>query len=115
MKLGGFFLGLQDLPCIVDGDLQIDHETPPTLVNIIETGASLRGRKVVSVLNIGAKLLSAGDVALICGLHVILTSTYESGIIHFSLKRRLVFPLQEDHQKCNQYYCITLFQGKTNI
>ncbi|KAG0724748.1 LINE-1 retrotransposable element ORF2 protein [Chionoecetes opilio] len=95
----------------VDADPPID-ETAPSLDEVREAVAKLRGGKAAGVCNISAELLKAGGEAMIRGLHAVLTAVWQSGTIPPDWKRGLVVPIWKgkgDRQDCNNYRSITLF------
>ncbi|KAG0728585.1 hypothetical protein GWK47_032183 [Chionoecetes opilio] len=78
----------------VDADPPID-ETAPSLDEVRKAVAKLRGRKAAGVCYISAKLLKAGDEAMICGLHAVLTAVdirasgpAESNVDGVAIKKR---------------------------
>ncbi|KAG0723026.1 LINE-1 retrotransposable element ORF2 protein [Chionoecetes opilio] len=94
----------------VDADPPID-ETAPSLDEVREAVAKLRGGKAAGVCNISAELLKAGGEAMIRGLHAALTAVWQSGTIPPDWKRGLVVPIWKgkgDRQDCNNYRGITL-------
>ncbi|KAG0716601.1 LINE-1 reverse transcriptase [Chionoecetes opilio] len=94
----------------VDADPPID-ETAPSLDEVREAVAKLKGGKAADVCNISAELLKAGGEAMIRGLHAVLTAVWQSGTIPPDWKRRLVVPIWKgkgDSQDCNNYRGITL-------
>ncbi|KAG0693436.1 Transposon TX1 uncharacterized protein [Chionoecetes opilio] len=94
----------------VDADPPID-ETAPSLDEVREAVAKLRGGKAAGVCNISAELLKAGGEAMIHGLHAVLTAVWQSGTIPPDWKRGLVVPIWKgkgDRQDCNNYRGITL-------
>ncbi|KAG0730184.1 LINE-1 retrotransposable element ORF2 protein [Chionoecetes opilio] len=94
----------------VDADPPID-ETAPSLDEVREAVAKLRGGKAAGVCNISAELLKAGGEAMIRGLHAVLTAVWQSGTIPPDWKRGLVVPIWKgkgDRQDCNNYRGITL-------
>ncbi|KAG0728096.1 putative protein in type-1 retrotransposable element R1DM [Chionoecetes opilio] len=94
----------------VDADPPID-ETAPSLDEVREAVAKLRGGKASGVCNISAELLKAGGEAIIRGLHAVLTAVWQSGTIPPDWKRGLVVPIWKgkgDRQDCNNYRGITL-------
>ena len=68
--------GLQTL----DADPPID-ETAPSIGDVKEAVAKLRGGKAAGICNISAELLKAGGEAMIRGLHAVLTAVWHSGTI----------------------------------
>ncbi|KAG0715480.1 Craniofacial development protein 2 [Chionoecetes opilio] len=94
----------------VDADPPID-ETAPSLDEVREAVAKLRGGKAAGVCNISAELLKAGGEAMIRGLHSVLTAVWQSGTIPPDWKRGLVVPIWKgkgDRQDCNNYRGTTL-------
>ncbi|KAG0713027.1 Transposon TX1 uncharacterized protein [Chionoecetes opilio] len=94
----------------VDADPPID-ETAPSLDEVREAVAKLKGGKAAGVCNISAELLKAGGEAMIRGLHAVLTAVWQSGTIPPDWKRGLVVPIWKgkgDRQDCNNYRGITL-------
>ncbi|KAG0720355.1 Protein lin-10 [Chionoecetes opilio] len=94
----------------VDADPPID-ETAPSLDEVREAVAKLRGGKAAGVCNISAELLKAGGEAMIRGLHAVLTAVWQSSTIPPDWKRGLVVPIWKgkgDRQDCNNYHGITL-------
>ncbi|KAG0711895.1 LINE-1 retrotransposable element ORF2 protein [Chionoecetes opilio] len=94
----------------VDADPPID-KTAPSLDEVREAVAKLRGGKAAGVCNISAELLKAGGEAMIRGLHAVLTAVWQSGTIPHDWKRGLVVPIWQgkgDRQDCNNYRGITL-------
>ena len=94
----------------LETDPPID-ETPPSLDEVREAVARLRGGKAPGVCNISAELLKAGGEAMIHGLHAVLTAVWQSGTIPPDWKRGLVVPIWKgkgDRQDCNNYRGITL-------
>ncbi|KAG0723422.1 Transposon TX1 uncharacterized protein [Chionoecetes opilio] len=94
----------------VDADPPID-ESAPSLDEVREAVAKLRGGKAAGVCNISAELLKAGGEAMIHGLHAVLTAVWQSGTIPPDWKRGLVVPIWKgkgDRQDCNNYRGITL-------
>ena len=94
----------------LEADPPID-ETPPSLDEVREAVARLRGGKAPGVCNISAELLKAGGEAMIHGLHAVLTAVWQSGTIPPDWKRGLVVPIWKgkgDRQDCNNYRGITL-------
>ena len=98
--------GLQTL----DADPPID-ETAPSIGDVKEAVAKLRGGKAAGICNISAELLKAGGEAMIRGLHAVLTAVWHSGTIPPDWKKGLVVPIWKgkgDRQDCNNYRGITL-------
>ncbi|KAG0714390.1 hypothetical protein GWK47_014255 [Chionoecetes opilio] len=98
--------GLQAL----DGDPSID-ETAPSFDEVREALTKLMGGKAAAVCNISAELLKAGCVAMMRGLHAVLTAMWQSNTIPPDWKRGLVVPIWKgkgDPQDCNNYPGITL-------
>ncbi|KAG0718623.1 Transient receptor potential channel pyrexia [Chionoecetes opilio] len=94
----------------VDADTPID-ETAPSLDEVREAVAKLRGGKAAGICNISAELLKHGGEAMIRGLHAVLTVVWQSGTIPPDWKRGLVVPIWKgkgDRQDCNNYRGITL-------
>ncbi|KAG0720560.1 Nucleotide exchange factor SIL1 [Chionoecetes opilio] len=94
----------------VDADPPID-ETAPSLDEVREAVAKLKGGKAAGVCNISAELLKAGSEAMFHGLHAVLTAMWQSGTIPPDWKRGLVVPIWKgkgDRQDCNNYRSITL-------
>ncbi|KAG0724898.1 Transposon TX1 uncharacterized protein [Chionoecetes opilio] len=94
----------------VDADPPID-ETAPSLDEVREAVAKLKGGKAAAVCNISAELLKAGGEAMIRGLHAVLIAVWQSGTIPPDWKRGLVVPIWKwkgDRQDCNNYRGITL-------
>ncbi|KAG0729173.1 Transposon TX1 uncharacterized protein [Chionoecetes opilio] len=94
----------------VDADPPID-ETAPSLDEVREAVAKLRGGKAAGVCNISAELLKARGEAMTRGLHAVLTAVWQSGTIPPDWKRGLVVPIWKgkgDRQDCNNYRGITL-------
>ncbi|KAG0727434.1 LINE-1 reverse transcriptase [Chionoecetes opilio] len=94
----------------VDADPPID-ESAPSLDEVREAVAKLRGGKAAGVCNISAELLKAVGEAMIHGLHAVLTAVWQSGTIPPDWKRGLVVPIWKgkgDRQDCNNYRGITL-------
>ncbi|KAG0730476.1 Transposon TX1 uncharacterized protein [Chionoecetes opilio] len=94
----------------VDADPPID-ESAPSLDEVREAVAKLKGGKAAGVCNISAELLKAGGEAMIHGLHAVLTAVRQSGTIPPAWKRGLVVPIWKgkgDRQDCNNYRGITL-------
>ncbi|MEL6802745.1 MAG: reverse transcriptase domain-containing protein, partial [Bacteroidota bacterium] len=94
----------------VDADPPID-EAPPSLDEVREAVARLRGGKAAGVCSISAELLKAGGEAVTRGLHAVLTAVWQSGTIPPDWKRGLVVPIWKgkgDRQDCNNYRGITL-------
>ncbi|KAG0713587.1 hypothetical protein GWK47_015881 [Chionoecetes opilio] len=94
----------------MDGDPPID-ETAPSLDDVREAVAKLKGGKAAGVCNISAELLKAGVEAMIRGLHAVLTAVWQSRTIPPDWKRGLVVPIWKgkgDCQDCNNYRGITL-------
>ena len=86
-------------------------EAPPSLDEVREAVARLRGGKAPGVCNISAELLKAGGEAMTRGLHAVLTAVWQSGTIPPDWKRGLVVPIWKgkgDRQDCNNYRGITL-------
>ena len=95
---------------VVDADPPI-NETAPSLDEVREAVARLRGGKAPGVCNISAELLKSGGEAMIRGLHAVLTAVWQSGTIPPDWKRGLVVPIWKgkgDRQDCNNYRGITL-------
>ncbi|XP_050735881.1 uncharacterized protein LOC127008208 [Eriocheir sinensis] len=65
---------------VADADPPID-ESPPSLGEVREAVAKLRGGKASGACNISAELLKAGGEAMIHGLHAVLTAIWQSGTI----------------------------------
>ncbi|KAG0717242.1 Retrovirus-related Pol polyprotein from type-1 retrotransposable element R2 [Chionoecetes opilio] len=63
----------------VDADPPID-ETAPSLDEVREAVAKLKGGKAAGVCNSSAELLKAGGEAMIRGLHAVLTAVWQSGV-----------------------------------
>merc|ERR1712035_263168 len=64
--------------------LEVDppmNETPPSLDEVREAVAKLRGGKAPGICTISAELLKAGGEAMIHGLHAVLTAVWQSGTI----------------------------------
>ncbi|KAG0725535.1 Alpha-N-acetylglucosaminidase [Chionoecetes opilio] len=102
--------GAWKLLMAVDADPPID-ETAPSLDEVREAVAKLRGGKAAGVCKISAELLKAGREAMIRGLHAVLTAVWQSGTIPPDWKRGLVVPIWKgkgDRQDCNNYRSITL-------
>ena len=55
---------------MLDADLSID-ETAPSIGNVKEAVAKLKGGKPTDICNISAELLKAGVEAMICGLRML--------------------------------------------
>ncbi|KAG0729261.1 Retrovirus-related Pol polyprotein from type-2 retrotransposable element R2DM [Chionoecetes opilio] len=72
----------------VDADPPID-ETAPSLDEVREAVAKLKGGKAAGVCNISSELLKAGGEAMIRGLHAVLTAVWQSGkvLAHLLLTR----------------------------
>ena len=93
--------GLQTL----DADPPID-ETAPSIGDVKEAVAKLRGGKAAGICNISAELLKAGGEAMIRGLHAVLTAVWHSGTIPPDWKKGLVVPIWKgkgDRQDCSNY------------
>ena len=58
---------------MLDDDPAID-ETAPSIDDVKEAAAKLRGGKAAGICNISAELLKAGGEAMIRGLHAVLTA-----------------------------------------
>ncbi|KAG0730189.1 Transposon TX1 uncharacterized protein [Chionoecetes opilio] len=94
----------------VDADHSID-ETAPSLDEVREAVAKLKGGKAAGVCKISVELLKAGGEAMIRRLHAVLTAVWKSGTIPPDWKRGLVVPIWKgkgDRQDCNNYRGITL-------
>ena len=94
----------------LDADPPID-ETAPSIGDVIEAAAKLRGEKAAGICNISAKLLKAEGEAIIRGLHAVLTAVWHSGTILPDWKKGLVVPIWKgkgDRQDCSNYRGITL-------
>ncbi|KAG0713018.1 X-linked retinitis pigmentosa GTPase regulator-interacting protein 1 [Chionoecetes opilio] len=81
----------------VDADPPID-ETAPSLDEVREAVAKLKGGKAAGVCNISAELLKAGGEAMIRGLHAVLTAVWQSVIFAESLEV-LVMALEALHEE----------------
>ena len=95
---------------LLDADPPID-ETAPSIDDVKEAVAKLRGRKAAGIYNINAELLKAGGEAMIRGLHTVMTAVWHSGTIPPDWKKGLVIPIWKgkgDLQDCNNYHGITL-------
>ena len=87
------------------------NEAPPSLDEVREAVAKLKGGKAAGICNISAELLKAGGDAMIRGLHAVLSAVWRSGTIPPDWKRGLVVPIWKgkgDRQDCNNYRGITL-------
>ena len=94
----------------LDADPPID-ETAPSIGDVREAVAKLKGRKAVGICNISAELLKAGVEAMIRGLHAVLTAVWHSGTIPPDWKKGLVIPISKRKGNCqdsNNYRGITL-------
>ena len=76
----------------LDADPPID-ETAPSIDDVKEAVAKLRGGKAAGICNISAELLKAGSEAMIHGLHAVLTAVWLSGTIPPDWKKRVVIPI----------------------
>ena len=89
---------------MLDADPPID-ETAPSIGNVNEAVAKLRGGMAAGICNISAELLKAGGEAMIRGLqHAVLTAVWHSDTIPPDWKKGLVFPIwkgKRDHQDCS--------------
>lgn len=95
---------------MAEADPPID-EAPPSLDEVREAVARLRGGKAPGVCNISAELLKAGGEAMTRGLHAVLTAVWQSGTFPPDWTRGLVIPIWKgkgDRQDCNNYRGITL-------
>ena len=95
---------------MLDVDLSID-EPAPSIDDVKESVAKLRGGKAVGICTISAELLKAEGEAMIRGLHAVLTAVWHSGTIPLDWKKGLVVPIwkgKSDRQDCNIYRGITL-------
>ena len=95
---------------VMDANPPID-EAAPSLEEVKEAVARLRGGKAAGICNISAELLKAGGEAMTRGLHAVLTAVWHSGTIPPDWKRGLVVPIWKgkgDRQDCNNYRGITL-------
>ena len=54
------------------------NETAPSIDDVKEPVAKLRGGKAAGICNISAELLKAGGEAMIHGLHAVLTAVWHS-------------------------------------
>ena len=94
----------------MDADPSI-NEAAPSIDEVKEAVAKLRGGKAAGICNINAELLKAGGKAMIRGLHAVLTAVWYSGTIPPDWKMGLDAPIwkgKEDRQDCNNYREITL-------
>ena len=57
------------------------NEAAPSIDEVKEAVARLRGGKAAGICNINVELLKAGGEAMIRGLHAVLTAVWYSGII----------------------------------
>ena len=83
----------------------------PSLAEVREAVAKLRGGKAPGVCNISVELLKGGGDAMIRGLHAVLTAVWHSGDIPPDWKRGLVVPIWKgkgSRQDCGNYRGITL-------
>ena len=65
-------------------------ENAPSIDDVKEAVAKIMGRRATGICNIIAKLLKAGDEAMIHGLHAILTALWNSGPFSHEWKKLLV-------------------------
>ena len=89
----------------LDADPPID-ETAPSIGDVKEAVAKLRGGKAADICKISAELLKAGVEAMIRGLHAVLTAVWHSGTIPPDGKKGLVVPIwkgKRDRQDFNNY------------
>ena len=77
---------------MLDNDLPID-KTAPSIGDVKEAVAKLRGGKAAGVCNLSEELLKAGGEAMISGLHAVLTAVWHSGTIPPDSKKGLVVPI----------------------
>ena len=94
----------------LDADPPIDVAVP-SLAEVREAVARLRGGGAPGVCNISAELLKAGGEAMIHGLHTVLTAVWHSGTVPPDWKRGLVVPIWKgkgSRQDCCNYRGITL-------
>ena len=83
----------------------------PSLAEVREAVAKLKGGKAPGVCNISVELLKGGGEAMIRGLHAVLTAVWHSGIVPPDWKRGLVIPIfkgKGSRQDCGNYRGITL-------
>ena len=95
---------------VVDANPSI-NEAAPSIDEVKEAVAKLRGGKAAGICNISAELLKAEGEAMIRGLHAVLTAVWHSGTIPPDWKRGLVIPIWKgkgDRQNCNNYHRIML-------
>ena len=86
-------------------------EAAPSIDEVKEAVAKLRGRKAAGICNISAELLKARGEAMIRGLHAVLTAVWHSGTFPPHWKTGLVVHIWKgkgDCQDCNNYRWITL-------
>ena len=67
---------------MMDADPPI-NEAPPSIDEVKEAVAKLRGGKAAGICNISAELLKARGKAMIRGLHAVLTAVWHLGTIPF--------------------------------
>ena len=94
----------------MDADPPI-NEAAPSIDEVKEAVAKLRGGKAGGICKIRAELLKARVKAVTRGLHAVLTAVWHSGTIPPDWKRGLVIPIWKgkgDHQDCNNYRRIML-------
>ena len=86
-------------------------EAAPSLAEVKEAVARLKGGKAPGVCNISVELLKGGGDAMTRGLHAVLTAVWHSGIVPPDWKRGLVVPIWKgkgSRQVCGNYRGITL-------
>ncbi|KAG0718569.1 Sphingomyelin phosphodiesterase 3 [Chionoecetes opilio] len=76
----------------VDADPPID-ESAPSLDEVREAVAKLRGGKAAGVCNISAELLKAGGEAMIRGLHAVLTAVWQQSAVKCGAGVSSFFPV----------------------
>ena len=77
---------------VMDADPPI-NKAAPSIDEVKEAVAKLRGGKAAGICNMSTELLEAGGEAMIHGLHAVLTVVWHSGTIPPDWKRGLVFPI----------------------
>ena len=70
-------------------------ETAPSIGDVKEAVAKLRGGKAAGICNISAELRKAGGEAMIRGVHAVFTAVWHSGTIFRDWKKEVGRPYLE--------------------